>query len=398
LTHFGREQSRKSAHNRAILTFNFPEPRGCVLSNEHVERRLAAILAADVAGSCRLIGIDEEGALARLKALRKALFDPKISEHRGRIVKNTGDGALVEFASVVDAVRCAVEIQRGMAEQNIDVQRAERIEFRIGIHLGDIIVDESDIYGDGVNIAVRLEGIAEPGGVSISDDVYRQIRGKVDFIVEDIGWRSLKNIANPMRVWRFRISGAARSVAPRTSRMTRRLAAILVADVASFTSLVKANETDALERLGALRYEIIEPNITQHAGRLVRATGDGFLAEFPSAVQAVACAIAIQAETEQAAAALDDNAKMRLRVGVHVGEVMTEGDDLAGESVYITSRLENITAPGGISISRAVHDQVRDRINARFDDKGEIPLKNIVRPMQVFGVSSAKQSKTTGAD
>src|SRR5258707_15191041 len=134
--------------------------RGCILSSEHVERRLAAILAADVAGSCRLIGIDEEGTLAQLKALRKTLFDPKVTDHRGRIVKNTGDGALIEFVSVVDAVRCAVEIHRGMAEQNIDVQQVKQIEFRIGIHVGDIIIDENDIFGDCVNIAVRLEGIS----------------------------------------------------------------------------------------------------------------------------------------------------------------------------------------------------------------------------------------------
>jgi TolB-like protein/class 3 adenylate cyclase len=175
------------------------------LSSEHVERRLAAILAADVAGSCRLIGIDEEGTLAQLKALRKTLFDPRITDHRGRIVKNTGDGALVEFASVVDAVRCAVEIQRGMAEQNIDVPQVKRIEFRVGIHIGDIIIEDNDIFGDGVNIAVRLEGIAEPGGVSISDDVHRQIRGKVDIAFEDMGSQSLKNIAEPMRAWRVRI-------------------------------------------------------------------------------------------------------------------------------------------------------------------------------------------------
>ncbi len=368
------------------------------MSREHVERRLAAILAADVAGSCRLIGIDEEGTLAQLKALRKTLFDPKIAEHRGRVVKNTGDGALVEFASVVDAVRCADEIQRSMAEQNIDVPQNKRIEFRIGIHVGDIIIEENDIFGDGVNIAVRLEGIAETGGVNISDDAYRQIRGKIDIDYDDMGPQALKNIAEPMRVWRIRINSAARSVAPRTYRMTRRLAAILVADVASYTRLVNANERDALERLGALRYEIIEPNITQHAGRLFRVNGDAFLAEFPSAVQAVACAIAIQAETEQAAAALDDNIRMRLRVGVHLGEVMVEGEGLAGDSVYIAARIESITAPGGISISRVVHDQVRDRIDLCFDDKGEIALKNIVRPVQVFGVSSAEQTKTTDAD
>ena len=172
------------------------------MSSEHVKRRLAAILAADVVGSCRLIGINEEGTLAQLKALRKTLFDPKIAEHHGRIVKNTGDGALVEFASVVDAVRCADEIQRSLAEQNTDVPQDKRIEFRIGIHVGDIIIADDDIFGDGVNIAVRLEGIAEPGGISISDDARRQIRGKVDVTFEDLGFQSLKNIAEPMRVWR----------------------------------------------------------------------------------------------------------------------------------------------------------------------------------------------------
>jgi TolB-like protein/class 3 adenylate cyclase len=177
------------------------------LSSEHVERRLAAILAADVAGSCRLIGIDEEGTLAQLKALRNTLFDPKIAEHHGRIVKNTGDGALVEFASVVDAVRCADEIQRGMAEHNIDVPEGKRIEFRIGIHVGDIIIEDHDIFGDGVNIAARLEGIAEPGGVCMSNDAYRQIRGKVEIACDDMGQQSLKNIAHPMRAWRVRLTG-----------------------------------------------------------------------------------------------------------------------------------------------------------------------------------------------
>jgi adenylate cyclase len=175
------------------------------LSSEHVERRLAAILAADVAGSCRLIGVDEEGTLAQLKALRKTLFDPKITKHHGRIVKNTGDGALVEFASVVDAVRCADEIQRSMAEQNTDVPQDKRIELRIGIHVGDVIIEENDIFGDGVNIAVRLEGIAEPGGVSISDDAHRQIRGKIGIDYDDMGPQVLKNIAEPMRVWCVRI-------------------------------------------------------------------------------------------------------------------------------------------------------------------------------------------------
>jgi adenylate cyclase len=175
------------------------------LTGKRVERRLAAVLAADVAGYSRLMGADEEGTLFQLKAARKTLVDLKIEEHRGRIVKTTGDGMLVEFASAVDAARCAVEVQRGMIAQNTDVPQDKRIEFRIGIHVGDIIIDDNDIFGDGVNIAARLEGIAVPGGVCISDDAQRQIRGKVDIVFDDIGEQRLKNIAEPMRAWRIRI-------------------------------------------------------------------------------------------------------------------------------------------------------------------------------------------------
>ena len=176
------------------------------MTKERVQRRLAAVLAADVVGYSRLMGASEEGTLARLKAIRKTIVDPAIAEHRGRIVKTTGDGVLVEFASAVDAVRCAVEVQHRMAEQNSGVPQPSRIDFRIGIHVGDIIIDDNDIFGDGVNIAARLEGIAEPGGVCISDDAQRQIRGKVDLAFDDMGQQALKNIAEPMRTWRLRVA------------------------------------------------------------------------------------------------------------------------------------------------------------------------------------------------
>jgi TolB-like protein/class 3 adenylate cyclase len=186
------------------------------LTDERVERRLAAVLAADVAGYSRLMGANEEGTLARLKAVRKHLVDPTIAKHRGRIVKTTGDGMLVEFASAVDAVRGAVEVQHGMAEQNASTPQDERIEFRIGIHVGDIIIDDNDIFGDGVNVAARLEGIAQPGGICISDDAQRQVRGKVDIAFDDIGPQALKNIAEPMRAWRARIDGAGPPATPPT--------------------------------------------------------------------------------------------------------------------------------------------------------------------------------------
>jgi TolB-like protein/class 3 adenylate cyclase len=166
-------------------------------------------MAADVAGYSRLIGADEEGTLAQLKAFRKTLVDPTIAKHRGRIVKTTGDGMLVEFASAVDAARCAVEVQRGMADENTEIPQAKRIEFRIGIHLGDIIIDDNDIFGDGVNIAARLESIAVPGGISISRAVHDQVRDRINVCFDDKGEIALKNIARPVQV--FAISGAKES-------------------------------------------------------------------------------------------------------------------------------------------------------------------------------------------
>jgi len=169
---------------------------------ERTQRRLAAILAADVVGYSRLMGADEEGTLTQLKGHRRDLVDPKIAEHRGRIVKTTGDGMLVEFASVVDALRCGVEAQRGMAERNADMPQDKRIEFRVGIHQGDIIIDGDDIFGDGVNVAARLEALAEPGGICVSGRVQEDACGKLDIPFEDMGEQSLKNISKPIRVYR----------------------------------------------------------------------------------------------------------------------------------------------------------------------------------------------------
>ena len=172
-------------------------------------RRLAAILAADVAGYSRLMEADEEGTLERLKALRHELFDPKIAEHRGRIVKTIGDGLLVEFASVVDAVRCAVEVQQAMPERNADFAADHRIELRIGINLGDVIVEGDDLYGDGVNIAARIEALADAGGVFVSNTVHDHVRDRLPFVFEDLGEQQVKNIARPVRVYRVRDIGAA---------------------------------------------------------------------------------------------------------------------------------------------------------------------------------------------
>jgi TolB-like protein/class 3 adenylate cyclase len=174
-------------------------------------RRLAAILAIDVVGYSRLMGVDEEGTHARLKGIWAELIDPKLAEHCGRIVKTTGDGMLAEFASVLEAVRYAVEVQRAMAEGNSELPDEDRIEFRIGINLSDIIVEENDIYGNGVNIAARLETIAEPGGICISREVRDQVRGRLDIALEDMGEQQVKNIARPLRAYRIVLGGTRRT-------------------------------------------------------------------------------------------------------------------------------------------------------------------------------------------
>ncbi len=179
-----------------------------------IERRLAAILAADVAGYSRLTGLDEEGTHARLQDHLRSLVDPKIAEHRGRVVKNTGDGLLAEFGSVVDAVRCALDVQRGMAQRNKDVPQERRIEFRIGINVGDVMIDRGDVFGDSVNVAARLEGLAEAGGICVSRRVLEDVQRKLEIAFEDAGEQQLKNIEGSVRVYRLRLGGAAATRRP----------------------------------------------------------------------------------------------------------------------------------------------------------------------------------------
>jgi adenylate cyclase len=173
-------------------------------------RKLAAILAADVAGYSRLAGADEDRTLARLRALRSDLVDPTIAVHKGRVVKRTGDGIIIEFRSVVDAVRCAIEVQNGMVERNAGLPPERRIEFRVGVHLGDVVEEsDGDLMGDGVNIAARLEGIADPGGICLSEDAYRQVRSRLDLAISDLGETTLKNITEPVRVYALQVGVGA---------------------------------------------------------------------------------------------------------------------------------------------------------------------------------------------
>ena len=192
-------------------------------------RKIAAILAADVVGYSRLAGSDEDRTLARLRALRSDLIDPTVAVHHGRVVKRTGDGALVEFRSVVDAVRCAIEVQNGMAERNAGLPPERRIDFRIGIHLGDVVEEsDGDLMGDGVNIAARLEGTLNPAHICLSEDAYRQVKSRLDLAINDLGETKLKNIAEPVRVYQLLVGHATPPVTQAQPAATESISAPLV--------------------------------------------------------------------------------------------------------------------------------------------------------------------------
>jgi class 3 adenylate cyclase len=218
------------------------------MAEKRVQRRLVAILAADVVSYSRLMRADEAGTLARLKAHRKESIDPTFEAHDGRIVKTTGDGFLVEFASVVDAVECAIDIQREMAVRNASVPEEQRFVFRIGLNLGDVIIDGEDIYGDGVNIAARLEGLAEPGGICVSHPVYESVKDKLELGFENMGERLVKNIETPVQMYRVRLDGKSVPTRrpPRARRMWLAGAALLVAGVALFAVLRPTPDTDGI--------------------------------------------------------------------------------------------------------------------------------------------------------
>ncbi|MEE8271778.1 MAG: adenylate/guanylate cyclase domain-containing protein, partial [Alphaproteobacteria bacterium] len=199
------------------------------MAKRGVKRKLVAILAADVVSYSRLMRADEAGTLAEFNTHRKELIDPTFEAHDGRIVKTTGDGFLVEFASVVGAVECATDIQREMAARNASVPEERRIDFRIGINLGDVIIDGDDIYGDGVNIAARLEGLAEPGGICVSHPVYESVKDKIEHGFDDLGERLVKNIQTPVRMYRVRLDGKPAPTRRRARPMWIAGAALLLA-------------------------------------------------------------------------------------------------------------------------------------------------------------------------
>jgi class 3 adenylate cyclase/TolB-like protein len=347
-------------------------------------RRPAAILAADVAGFNSLIEADLGDTLRALKAIRRDLVDPTIEAHHGKLLKTSGDLLLVEFSNVVEALRCATDLQRTVAERNRNLPAGKRIEFRIGIHQGDVVIQDGYLFGDGVNIATGLEGLAEPGGICLSARAKEDAEGKLAVQFEDMGEQRFKNRSRRVRT--YQISPAAASSIGISERATRRLAAILAADVFGYSRLMGADEEGTHERLKAHLHELVEPKIGEHRGRTVKNTGDGFLAEFASIVDAVRCAAELQRGMTDRNADIPEDKRIAFRVGINLGDVIVEEHDIFGDGVNVAARLEALAEPGGICISRVVRDEIRDKLPYRFEDMGEQRVKNIARPVRVYAL------------
>ena len=320
------------------------------MAEQSVIRRLAAILSADMVGYSRLMETDEEGIVARQRIHRAELIDPKIAEHHGRIVKTTGDGLLVEFASAVDAVRCAIEVQRAMSEREAGVSDDRRIQYRTGINLGDVIVDGDDILGDGVNVAARLQESAEAGGISISRAIHDQIYGKLNLLLKDLGEVEVKNISRPIHIFQVLLDDGP---APGE-------AVLLSADARGFALLMGDVDEQAHADL-AHCHSLFSDQIESHHGRLMDGPGDGIRASFARAGDALACAIDAQAGLAAWNLGLPAVRRLRFRIGI------------AG---VVAAEMEARAEPGGVCVGPEVHDALASESSYAFEGiamEGEAP-------------------------
>ena len=319
------------------------------------------------------MGADEARTVRDLKGHQAAVL-PMVVKFGGRVIDTAGDGILAEFPSVVNALECAVAIQSKMAERNVGAKPERCMEFRIGVNIGDVVYDEARIYGDGINVAARLEALAEPGGICISSKVYEEVSGRIDLAYQDIGEQQLKNIARPVRVYRVQLSKAR-------SGAERRLTAILAADIAGYSCLVENDDEGTLVRWKAHWHALIEPNIKKFHGRVVRVIGDGVLVEFASVVDAVRCAVEVQRGMAARNAEVPHDKRIELRMGINFGELILDGGDFWGDAVNIAARLEALAEPGGICVSGRVQEDARGKLDIVFENAGEQQLKNIARPV-----------------
>lgn len=338
-------------------------------------RRLAAILAVDVVGYSRLMQENETHTVEELN-LSRALIGKAVARNDGRLFGVAGDSLMAEFSSPVQAVSCALAIQSQRGEAGGGTGAAI-MQFRIGVNIGDVIVEGDNLYGDAVNVAARLEALAESGHIYISAETHRLVHESLEAEFEDLGEQHLKNLADPVRVFRVGPAGTV-------SGLERRLAAVLVADMADYTRKMSADESGTHTLFKRHFEDVLHPAIAATGGHLVKKTGDGVMAAFPSVVNAVECAVLMQRKLRSAPPSADSAAQPAYRIAINIGNVIFEEDDIYGGDVNLAARLQPLADPGGIVVSEAAYRQIKRTAPVPFECMGEHVLKGIPAPVTVY--------------
>jgi class 3 adenylate cyclase len=351
------------------------------------ERRLAAILVGDAQGFTRLIEQDDEGTVALLAACRDAVH-ACVDRHRGRVMDDMGDDFFAEFASAVDAVRCALELQRELSELGASSAAERRMSWLLAINVGDVIADGNRLYGAGLNVAHHLVSFSEPGGLVISGTVLEQVEGRLQAEVRELGPQNLRGVRRPVHAHSVK-TGFELPAPPDARRRLgqRRLSAVLNADIAGFSRLMAADQDATVSAVNDYRRAVTRA-VEAHRGTVLDFTGDEFLAEFRSALESVECALEIQAELGARNAERKPEERVTFRIGAHLGDLRTDGGRRYGNAINIAARLQGMCAPGGICISGIVREQLRGTLDLELEDLGEQQVKNIPDPLRVYRVHS----------
>ena len=350
------------------------------MTQQDIIRKLAVILVADVVGYSRLMEADEDATIRTLDTYRQVV-DGLIENHHGRVFGSAGDSVIAEFASPVEAVSCATNIQRELEKRNADLTKDRRMQLRIGVNLGDVVVKGDNLLGDGVNVAARLQALAEPGGIYLSGTVFDQVDGKLDLKFDYLGRREVKNIAKLVRVYRSAAPSDMAEVG-----VTRKLTAILYADFLGYSRSMSEDDIGTHQMLSK-GFDLVSDEIAEKGGRIVHYADDSVLAEFGSVVAAVESAVSIQRHIEQVNADVPDDMRFQFCIGVSLGEVIVDRYGIYGDGVKVAERLEGLAKPGGICISGSVHEQVEGKLDLAFEDMGIQEVKNIATPVRAYSVT-----------
>lgn len=355
------------------------------------ERRLAAVLNADVVGFARLMSSDDLETVRTVQAVRDEVA-ALVHAQRGRLVDFVGDSLLAELPSALHGVLCAISLQQALEARNSRLPPERKLQLRIGVAVGDIIPDETRIYGDTVNVAARLQSLAVTGGICVSGALHEQVHRQLDESFEDLGMRWLKNLPDPVHVFRVhpgtRTEATEREALGQADHAERRLAGLLACDGSGYTRMSEQDERRAFETLVGFQ-KSLPPLIQQHRGRVVDAVADGLFAEFRTATDAVSCALAIQARVAEQNGQVPEPARLAFRVAVHVDEVIVRGDHLYGHGVILVHRLAAAAPAGEIYLSQGAWDRIEGKLAVGVEALGELTLGGTTRSLRAYRLKQA---------